>query len=52
MVYGRAPTGLKFPKPVWKGTACFWETGTLGQTNRTIARLSVGPTRDTLPERA
>lgn len=32
--------GIKFPAPVQSGTACFWQTGKLGQLNRTIVRVS------------
>jgi hypothetical protein len=38
-----AAVGVKFPVPVWQGGACFWQTGKLGQLNRTIVRLSLRP---------
>ncbi len=35
--------GVKFPKPVMSGTACFFETGKFGDLNRTIVRVSTKP---------
>ena len=35
--------GITFPPAVRSGTACFWQTGKLGDLNRTIVRISVLP---------
>jgi hypothetical protein len=35
--------GITFPAPVKSGTACFWQTGKLGDLDRTIVRVSTIP---------